>query len=141
MPRYAARLHRDPDGSWVASALEFPHCWSRGRTREEAVHKLAQEVRYRIEYCPCTGVADDFVDIEIVNEGRDTGADPPVRPAAGWGGGRSVHSAPLAGVAGCPGPARTPDSDPSNKPHGAATAAESSASASGTRRGWRRWDD
>src|SRR5437867_3611089 len=65
IPKYAARLSHDLDGSWVASALELPNCWSRGRTRDEALDKLRDEIRGRIELCPCSGVADDFVEIAV----------------------------------------------------------------------------
>jgi hypothetical protein len=33
--------------------------------REEALAKLRNELRYRLEYCPCTGVTDDFVELQV----------------------------------------------------------------------------
>jgi hypothetical protein len=116
MPKYAARLGHDLDGSWLASALELPNCWSRGRTREEALGKLRDEIRYRIELCPCTGVADDFVEVVV----RDQESRGPERTPA--------PPASLSGVAGCPSrPAdtgeRSREPEPPPRPSG-----------------WKRWD-
>ena len=38
-------------------------------TREEALTKLRNELRYRWEYCPCTGVSEDFVELQVRQEG------------------------------------------------------------------------
>jgi hypothetical protein len=38
------------------------------QTREEALVKLQNELRYRSEYCPCTGVSDDFVELRVREE-------------------------------------------------------------------------
>jgi hypothetical protein len=38
-------------------------------TREEALTKMRKELRYRSEYCPCTGVTDDFVQLQVRAEG------------------------------------------------------------------------
>jgi hypothetical protein len=38
-------------------------------TREEALTKMRNELRYRLEYCPCTGVTDDFVELQVRGEG------------------------------------------------------------------------
>jgi hypothetical protein len=79
MPKYSARVQRDFDGSWLAAALALPNCWSRGRSREEALAKLRDEIRYRIEYCPCSGVADDYVQLEVAHERGSA----PAAPASG----------------------------------------------------------
>lgn len=50
----------------VATSLGEPRCTVKGRTRDEAVEKIRKEIRYRIEHCPCTGVADDFVEIVVI---------------------------------------------------------------------------
>jgi len=81
---YRARTHREVDGAWVASAIELPLCWSRAATWEEALRKLRDEIRYRIELCPCSSVDEEFVQVELVaEEGRPrVGADRgPERPA------------------------------------------------------------
>jgi hypothetical protein len=38
-------------------------------TREEAPEKMRKELRYRSEYCPCTGVTDNFVQLQVRAEG------------------------------------------------------------------------
>ena len=144
MANYKARLSREPDGSWIAAAVALPHCWSRGKSEDEAVAKLRDEIRYRIEYCPCSGVEDSYVRVEIEVQ-RDGGAGPwlarsgeekPGPPAgssasssappsfAAGKAAKPVVAAPLSGVAGCP-------QEPPRRPR--------EALAPG--RGWRRWDD
>jgi len=34
-------------------------------TAASALELLRSEIRYRIEWCPCTGVDDDFVELEL----------------------------------------------------------------------------
>ena len=38
-------------------------------TREEALTKMRHELRYPAEYCPCTGVSEDFVELQVREEG------------------------------------------------------------------------
>jgi hypothetical protein len=73
MQRFKTRLGRDASGDWIASAVELPHCWSRGTSRDEALARLREEIRYRIEYCPCSGVDDDFVQLDVIGETTATG--------------------------------------------------------------------
>jgi hypothetical protein len=37
-------------------------------TREAVLSRAREEIRYRIEWCPCTGVADDYVELEVDDE-------------------------------------------------------------------------
>lgn len=46
-----------------------------GRTRGQSLERLIDEIRYRLEWCPCSGVADDFVELDVREE-----------PAAAWRG-------------------------------------------------------
>jgi hypothetical protein len=39
-------------------------------TREEAMEKIRNELRYRLEMCPCTGEAYRNLEIEVVEAGR-----------------------------------------------------------------------
>lgn len=104
MAVFRARIAQEPDGSWVASAVSLPNCWSRASSREEALAKLRAEIRYRVEYCPCSGVDDDFVELEVSNGAA----------------GRRREVAELRGVAGCPPPIapRGPGSASSFQPPG-----------------------
>jgi len=134
MARFKARVTRDAGGGFVAAAVELPNCWSRGGSADEALAKLRDEIRYRIEYCPCSGVADDFVELEPVPE-------------------RGGEVATWRGVAGC-GPAaaspggteatgRTNRLGPANDRLGARTNTSASATGSAFARQRRpsRWPD
>ena len=36
-----------------------------GNTREEAIARATEEIRYRIEWCPCSAVSDEFVELDL----------------------------------------------------------------------------
>ncbi len=36
-----------------------------GENRHEALERARNEIRYRIEWCPCSAVSDEFVELEI----------------------------------------------------------------------------
>ena len=38
-------------------------------TREEALTKMRNELQYRIEWCPCSGVSGDTVVLQVQEEG------------------------------------------------------------------------
>jgi hypothetical protein len=38
---------------------------ARARTEEEALARVREEIRYRLELCPCSGVSEDFVQLEV----------------------------------------------------------------------------
>jgi len=126
MATYRARVHPETDGTWIASSVQLPHCWSRGATRDEALKRLRDEIRYRIELCPCSGVDDAYVQVEL--EVSAPSAAPPASPS------RS-RVATLSGVLGCPPePARRAAATSAASPGDASTGEPSSL-------GWRRWDD
>ena len=141
MATYRARLSTDPTGAWVASAIELPNCWSTGVTRVAALERLRREIRYRIEFCPCSGVDDAFVQVEV-----EPAEERPARAASNGVGSDVPDSAngalgtpvaPLSGVLGCP---------PEPPPAAAASSVWPETPATGavaTNRtaGWRRWDD
>ena len=58
------RLQHQSDGRWLATCAT-PVCMSRAATEADALHKIREEIRYRIEWCPCTGVEDDYVQLEV----------------------------------------------------------------------------
>ncbi len=37
-------------------------------SRAEVLAKLRRELRYRVELCPCSGVPDDYVELEVRGE-------------------------------------------------------------------------
>jgi hypothetical protein len=62
---FRVRVQKQRDGL-VLATCDSPLCLSRASTEKEALEKLRAEIRYRIEWCPCTGVGDDYVQLEIV---------------------------------------------------------------------------
>ena len=38
-------------------------------TRDEALTKMRNELQYRIEWCPCSGVSGDTVELQVQEEG------------------------------------------------------------------------
>lgn len=146
MATYRARLSQEPDGSWIAAAVALPHCWSRGATADAALSRLRDEIRYRIEFCPCSGVEETFVQVEVVP--GDAPSTPPAARVA-TSADSPPRSAPavaaLSGIAGCPPePTRR-----ASEPRPAAQASRPNAPAAGVpprssppdTQGWRRWDD
>ena len=74
---YPCTIKRLTNGDWLATALgsEVGNVQATARTREQALEKLRNEIRYRIEFCPCSSVADDYVHL-VVKE----------QPPSGWKG-------------------------------------------------------
>jgi hypothetical protein len=35
------------------------------KTRQEALDKATNEIRYRLEWCPCSAVSDEFVELDV----------------------------------------------------------------------------
>ena len=83
MATYRARLSLSDDGGWLAAAVELPHCWSRGATPDEALSRLRDEIRYRIELCPCSGVDDEYVQVELEVAGATPKSTSAAAPAPG----------------------------------------------------------
>jgi hypothetical protein len=59
------------DGNWLArhTGPSVGRVEVTAPTRDEALAKLRNELRYRSEYCPCTGVPEDFVELRVREEG------------------------------------------------------------------------
>ena len=65
--KFPCTLRRVSGGGWLARSagtnLGAVEVTAPGR--EEALEKLRRELRYRRELCPCSGVPDDFVELEV----------------------------------------------------------------------------
>jgi hypothetical protein len=48
-------------------------------SRDEALSKMRAELRYRVESCPCGGVPDDYVELEVRAEPAVGGPTPRTR--------------------------------------------------------------
>ena len=67
--RIECRLSQNSSGEWHArheskdvGALEV-----RAKSRDEVLEKMRNEVRYRLELCPCTGESYQHIDLQIVD--------------------------------------------------------------------------
>jgi hypothetical protein len=69
--QFACTLSRLANGAWLARHVgsSLGQAEVTAPTREGALAKLRDELRYRWEYCPCTGVSDDFVELRVREEG------------------------------------------------------------------------
>ena len=62
--RFRVRVQHQRDGEVLVTCAS-PSCLCRAANEPEALAKIRDEIRYRIELCPCTGVEDDFVLLDI----------------------------------------------------------------------------
>jgi len=58
------------DGDWLAKAIgtEVGNVSVLGQSKDAALEHLRAEIRYRMEWCPCSAVADDFVELDVREE-------------------------------------------------------------------------
>ncbi|MEE8523545.1 MAG: hypothetical protein V3T72_06405 [Thermoanaerobaculia bacterium] len=61
---YHASVEETENGDYVAWCPN-PAVSAHGLSPTNALDRLRGEIRYRIELCPCTGVDDDFVQLEV----------------------------------------------------------------------------
>jgi hypothetical protein len=54
--RYYARCDAAPQG------LAEGH----GESEGEALEQIRKAIRFQLEYCPCSGVAGDFVELQVI---------------------------------------------------------------------------
>ena len=71
--KFSCTVNRLGDDRWLArsSGSRFGTVEVTARSRDEALAKLRGELRYRVEFCPCTGVPDDYVELEVRGEDID----------------------------------------------------------------------
>jgi hypothetical protein len=62
--RFDATVETNGDGGFVASCSD-PQCQGYGLSPTNALDALRDEIRYRLELCPCTTVGDDFVELVV----------------------------------------------------------------------------
>ena len=61
--KFDVTLESSGDG-YVASC-DDPQCHGHGLSAANALDALRDEIRYRLELCPCTTVGDDFVELVV----------------------------------------------------------------------------
>jgi hypothetical protein len=62
--RYDVTIEAGADG--YTATCEDPQCSVTGLTPVNALDSLREEIRYRLELCPCTTVDDAFVELNVV---------------------------------------------------------------------------
>jgi predicted RNase H-like HicB family nuclease len=65
--KYQVRVNQSGPGEFVAVWLSEPDCIARGRSREEALRNVRDEIQLRVEMCPCSGQVMGTVEVEPVN--------------------------------------------------------------------------
>jgi hypothetical protein len=63
-------LANQRNGFWSAThtGQEFGTVNVTASSREEALRKMRDELQYRIELCPCSGVSGDTVVLQVIEE-------------------------------------------------------------------------
>ena len=61
--KYSVSIHSD-DGEFIAECPDLS-LTTRALSPSNALDALREEIRYRLELCPCTSVDDDFVELDI----------------------------------------------------------------------------
>ena len=66
--QFPCRFTKTSAGAWTAEhqSDDLGHVRVAADTREAVAKKLKDELRYRLEICPCTGELYDTVNIELV---------------------------------------------------------------------------
>lgn len=71
--RFQCTIKQLPGGEWYARSIGSAAgtVETSAGSREEALAKLRSEIRYRIEFCPCSGVSDYYVELDIREGGSN----------------------------------------------------------------------
>ena len=66
--KFTCSIRQTGPGAWQARhvGLDPGPVVTTGRNRQEALDKLKNELRYRLELCPCTGEAYRDIELELV---------------------------------------------------------------------------
>jgi predicted RNase H-like HicB family nuclease len=62
--KYAVNLETGEEGGYTASCSELG-LTAHGLSPSNALDSLRDEIRYRLEMCPCTSVDDDYVQVDV----------------------------------------------------------------------------
>jgi hypothetical protein len=63
--RFDVTVEQSSDG--FTASCESMACSATGLSPTNALDMLREEIRYRLELCPCTTVNDDFVELNVVS--------------------------------------------------------------------------
>lgn len=57
----------EASGDGFEASCDSPECTAKGLSPTNALDSLRDEIRYRLELCPCTTVNDDYVELNIIS--------------------------------------------------------------------------
>lgn len=63
--RFDVTVESGADG--FVAECESMDCSARGLSPANALDSLRDEIRYRLELCPCTTVGEDYVELNVVS--------------------------------------------------------------------------
>jgi len=63
--RYTVSIKQTSSNEYIAQTIGEPECHATGQTREEALNAIRDEIRYHVEFCPCSFVGDDYVQLDV----------------------------------------------------------------------------
>jgi hypothetical protein len=68
--KFPCTISKTNDDTWLAThhGPEAGSLQVRAKTRQEVVEKMKNELRYRLELCPCTGETYQHIDIQIIED-------------------------------------------------------------------------
>lgn len=61
-------LRRNEIGGFYAKTRAKPDCCAEGRTREETLENIKNEIRYRLEISACAFLKDGDVEVDVQEE-------------------------------------------------------------------------
>jgi hypothetical protein len=64
--RFEVSVQSDSSGGFTARC-EDPQCIGHGLSPASALDQVREEIRYRMELCPCTTVNDEFVELDVIS--------------------------------------------------------------------------
>ncbi|MEX0712239.1 MAG: hypothetical protein WD278_07805 [Pirellulales bacterium] len=68
--RFPITIERGPGGNWLArhSSKDLGDVEVQAAGRDETLEKMKNELRYRLELCPCTGESYRHIDVEVTEQ-------------------------------------------------------------------------
>jgi hypothetical protein len=68
--KFPCTISKTADNTWLARhhGPEAGSVEVRATTRQEVLDKMKNELRYRLELCPCTGETYQHIDIQIIED-------------------------------------------------------------------------
>jgi len=61
---FNVRIEATEDGEYSGSCSD-PMVSVRGLSQTNVLERLGAEIRYRLEFCPCSSVDDDYVQLRV----------------------------------------------------------------------------